>query len=119
MGSIDDALAGLRDPDRACLRHVVACAREASPEAVDGVSYGVPALLLAGKPLLGVAAAARHLALHPFSPAVLDAVAPALEGFSRSRGTIRFTADSPLPDDVVREIVRLRGIEITGPRGPA
>jgi uncharacterized protein YdhG (YjbR/CyaY superfamily) len=114
MGSIDDALAALQDPDRACLQRIIASARAVCPDAVDGVSYGLPALLLQGKPLLGVAAAAHHLALYPFSPAVLDAVAPALEGFPRSKGTVRFTAARPLPDDLVREIVRLRRLEIAG-----
>jgi uncharacterized protein YdhG (YjbR/CyaY superfamily) len=115
MGSVDDSLAALPAADRACLQRVIACAREVRPDAQDGVSYGLPALLLGGKPLLGVAATARHLALYPFSPAVIDAVAPALQDFARSRGTIRFTAARPLPDDVVREIVRLRSLEITGP----
>jgi uncharacterized protein YdhG (YjbR/CyaY superfamily) len=31
-----------------------------------------------------------------------------------SKGTIRFTPDTPLPDDVVEDIVRLRLAEITG-----
>lgn len=114
MGSVEDALAALEEPDQACLRAVVATARGARPDAVDGVSYGMPALVLAGKPLLAVAATAGHLSLYPFSSGVIDAVAPRLEGFSRSKGTIRFTADHPLPEDLVREIVRLRSLEIAG-----
>lgn len=70
------------------------------------------ALKLDGKPLIGVVAAARHLAVFPFSPAVIDAVAGRLEGFSLSKGTIRFTPDHPLPDEIVEEIVRLRRAEI-------
>jgi uncharacterized protein YdhG (YjbR/CyaY superfamily) len=37
---------------------------------------------------------------------------PALKLFSLSKGTIRFTPDHPVPDDVVEEIVRLRRAEI-------
>lgn len=70
------------------------------------------ALKLDGKPLIGVVAAARHLSVFPFSPAVIDAVAGRLEGFSLSKGTIRFTPDHPLPDEIVEEIVRLRRAEI-------
>ncbi|WP_434995304.1 iron chaperone [Arthrobacter sp. Ld5] len=114
MGSVEDALAALDAPVRECLCAVVATARSARPDAVDGVSYGLPALILAGKPLLAVAATARHLALYPFSPTVIDAVAPRLDGFSRSRGTVRFTVDHPLPEELVRDIVLLRGREIEG-----
>ncbi len=82
------------------------------PEAVEGVSYGMPALKVEGKPLLGVVAAAKHLSIFPFSPAVIDAVANRLGGYSLSKGTIRFTSDHPVPDDVLEEIVRLRRAEI-------
>lgn len=112
MGSIDDSLAALPEPDRACLQRVVEIAREVVPEAVDGVSYGMPALKLDGKPLIGFVAAAKHLSIFPFSPEVVDAVANKLDGFSLSKGTIRFTPDHPVPDDVVEEIVRLRRAEI-------
>ncbi len=114
MGSVDDALAALEGPDQECLRAVVATARDARPDAVDGVSYGLPALVLAGKPLLAVAATARHLSLYPFSSRVIGAVTPRLDGYSRSKGTIHFTADHPLSEDLVREIVRLRSREIEG-----
>ena len=112
MGSIDDSLAALPEPDRGCLQRVVEIARDIVPEAVDGVSYGMPALKLDGKPLIGFVAAAKHLSIFPFSPEVVDAVADKLEGFSLSKGTIRFTPDHPVPDDVVEEIVRLRHAEI-------
>jgi uncharacterized protein YdhG (YjbR/CyaY superfamily) len=112
MGSVDNSLAGLPEPERGCLRHVVAIARAVVPEATEGMSYGMPALKYEGKPLLGVVMAAKHLSVFPFSPAAIDAVAARLEGYSLSKGTIRFTAEHPLPDDVVEDIVRLRCAEI-------
>ena len=112
MGSIDDSLAALPEPDRACLQRVIKIARDLVPEAVDGVSYGMPALKLDAKPLIGFVAAAKHLSIFPFSPEVVDAVANKLDGFSLSKGTIRFTPDHPVPDAVVEEIVRLRRAEI-------
>lgn len=45
-------------------------------------------------------------------PAVVDAVAGRLEGYSLSKGTIRFTPKHPLPDVVLEDIVRLRRAEI-------
>ncbi len=112
MGTVDDALAELPEPGRTCLQHIVAVARSVAPEATDGVSYGMPALKLDGKPLVGVVSAAKHLSIFPFSPAVVEAVAGSLGGYSLSKGTIRFTAEQPLPDAVVEEIVRRRMAEI-------
>lgn len=112
MGVIEEALGRIGEPDRGCLLHVVELARSAAPDATEGMSYGMPALKLGGKPLFGVAAAARHLSIFPFSPAVVEAVAARLEGYSLSKGTIRFTSEHPVPDEVVKEIVRLRMAEI-------
>jgi uncharacterized protein YdhG (YjbR/CyaY superfamily) len=112
MGAFDDSLAAMSEPDRSCLERVIGIARGLAPEAVEGMSYGMPALKLDGKPLIGVVAAANHLSIFPFSPAVVDAVAPKLGGYSLSKGTVRFTPDSPVPDDVVADMVRLRMAEI-------
>lgn len=112
MGIVDDALAKLGEPDRGCLQHVMDIARSLVPDATEGMSYGMPALKLDGKPVVAAVAAAKHLSIFPFSGAVVEAVADRLEGYSLSKGTIRFTAGHPVPDDVVEDIVRLRIAEI-------
>ncbi|RKO26070.1 DUF1801 domain-containing protein [Pseudarthrobacter phenanthrenivorans] len=112
MGAVDDSFAAMSEPDRSSLQRVISIARGIAPDAEEGMSYGMPALRLDGKPLIGVAAAAKHLSIFPFSPEVVDAVAPRLEGYSLSKGTVRFTPDHPVPDDVVAEMVRLRMAEI-------
>jgi uncharacterized protein YdhG (YjbR/CyaY superfamily) len=95
---------------------VVGIARRVAPEAVEGTSYGVPALLVDGKGLLGVRAAGAQLSLVPFSSGAVDAVRDDLAGWSASKGLIRFTVDTPLPDDVVERVVRARLAEIRAPR---
>lgn len=112
MGTIDDALARYPAADRAALARVVEVARHLAPDAQEGTSYGLPALRVSGKPLLGIARTAKHLAVYPFSPAAIDTVRDALVGFDVAKGTIRFTAAHPLPDDVVRRLVAARLAEI-------
>jgi len=51
LGAVDDALAALDEPDRSCLQHVVELARSIAPDTTEGMSYGMPALKLDGKPL--------------------------------------------------------------------
>jgi uncharacterized protein YdhG (YjbR/CyaY superfamily) len=114
MSSIEDALLSVSQPGRDSLLRIVDIARRVAPDAEDGVSYGMPALRVNGKPLIGVTASAKHLSVFPFSPEVVEGVRERLAGYSLSKGTIRFTPDQPLPDDVVEDIVRLRLAEITG-----
>ena len=119
MGTVTDYLAGLSEPERAALAHVVGIAREVVPDAAEGTSYGMPALTYRGKALLSAMRSAKHLAVYPYSPAAVAAVVPRLDGYSHAKGTVRFGADHPLPDDVVRELVAVRVAEIDAQLGPA
>jgi uncharacterized protein YdhG (YjbR/CyaY superfamily) len=115
MGTVTDYLADIADADRrAVLSRVIEVARGVVPDADEGMGYGMPALRHRGKPLIAVVSAAKHLSLFPFSSGVVEAVADDLDGFSVSKGTIRFDVAHPVPDAVVERIVRLRVDEIEG-----
>jgi uncharacterized protein YdhG (YjbR/CyaY superfamily) len=43
----------------------------------------------------------------------VDEVRDRLSGYELSKGTIRFTVEKPLPDDVIRDVVKLRQAEIS------
>jgi uncharacterized protein YdhG (YjbR/CyaY superfamily) len=45
---------------------------------------------------------------------VVAAVAEDLDGYSLSKGTIRFTPETPVPEPVIERMVQLRLAEITG-----
>jgi uncharacterized protein YdhG (YjbR/CyaY superfamily) len=109
---VDEYLAGLEPDQRAALAHVREVVHAAVPDAEEGVSYGMPAFRWRGKPLLGLRAAKAHLSLFPFSPAAVDAVADRLAGFDLAKGTIRFTPDHPVPDEVIVAVVTARQAEI-------
>jgi uncharacterized protein YdhG (YjbR/CyaY superfamily) len=114
VGAVDDYFKSL-DPDtRAAFERIRSLALDIVPDAEQGTSYGMAALRYEGKPLLGFAAAKRHLSIFPFSPPVIDEVRDRLSGFELSKGTIRFAVDKPLADDVIRDVVMLRAAEIAG-----
>ncbi len=112
MSAIDDYLEKLDEPQRDALERICRITREAVPGAEEATSYGMPAFKVKGKPVLGFTVSQRHLSLHPFSPGVIEAVKDGLGGFELSKGTIRFTPDSPIPDEVLRRIIDARLKEI-------
>jgi hypothetical protein len=59
MSALDDYLAGLPQEQREALVRVRAVVERVAPDAEEGVSYGMPAYLHAGRPLLGLRAATR------------------------------------------------------------
>jgi uncharacterized protein YdhG (YjbR/CyaY superfamily) len=112
MSVVDDYLADLGEPRRAPLDHIRHIVREAVPDAVEEKSYGVPAFKVDGRPLLGFSAGRQHLSLYPFSPAVIDALQHDLAGHELAKGTIRFSEENPISDELVRSIVARRLGEI-------
>ena len=114
MGDVDAYLTDQPADVRAGLQHIADLVLEVAPDAVQGTSYGAPAFRHGGRPLVGFSVAKSHLNLFVFSPAVIERVADRLEGFTLTKGTVQFTAEHPVPDDVVRDMVRYRLDELGG-----
>ena len=110
---MDDYLDDLPPAQKAALERVRSVVGDLAPDAEEGTSYGIPAFIYAGRPLLGFNAAKKHLSIYPFSPAAIEAVKDRLGGFDVAKGTIRFSPDSPVPADVLADLVRARMQEIT------
>ncbi len=82
------------------------------PDIEEAMSYGMPAFKYKKRPLLGFRASKNHLSVFPFSPAAIDAARDALAGFDLSKGTVRFTAERPIPDTALNQLLRHRLREI-------
>ncbi len=109
-------LAGVPEDARAELENIRKTIRAAAgPNAEEGFSYGIPAFKLNGRPLVAYAALKNHCSFFPMSPAVIQAHAKELSGYETAKGTIRFTADNPLPSALVRKLVKARIAESEAP----
>ena len=105
--AIDDYLEGVPEPFRRMLSHLREIIREEAPEAVETIGYGIPTFKLDGN-LVHFAAFKNHMSFFPGSTTHNEALKSDLAGYKLAKGTIQFTPDKPLPDDLVRTIVRLR-----------
>jgi uncharacterized protein YdhG (YjbR/CyaY superfamily) len=109
--SVEAYLADVPPKDRAVLQKIRATVRSVVPDAEEKISYGIPAFIWNGN-LVYYGAMKKHLSLFPGSKAVIKKFATELEPFdATSTGTIRFTADKPLPMTLVKKIVRARMAE--------
>lgn len=107
-GTIDEYLADLPEGQKASLERLRGVIREAAPGAEECFSYGMPAFRFEKRVLVAFAARSGHLALYPMSGGIVAAFEAGLAGFDTSKGTIRFQAGTPLPDELVHGIVRAR-----------
>ncbi|MEE9965135.1 MAG: DUF1801 domain-containing protein [Propionicimonas sp.] len=94
------------------LSAILDTARSIAPDAVEGTSYGVPALFHAGLPLVGLARNAKGFALYPFSGAILVGLSADLSSYRVSKGALGFNADQRLPQELVRAVVEARRDQI-------
>ncbi|UXM91573.1 iron chaperone [Paenarthrobacter sp. JL.01a] len=112
MGTVTEYLENVSATSRPVLERIVEIARELAPDAEEGTSYGMPALLVEGKGLVSVLETKKHLALYPFSGQILPEMSEELGGYSWSPGTLRFSVDNPVPDSMVRRILETRLTQI-------
>lgn len=105
--AVDAYLAEVPEPFRGILRHLRAVIREEAPDATEAIGYGIPTFKLEGN-LVHFAAFRNHMSFFPGSTAHNETLKDELKGYKLAKGTIQFTPDRPLPDDLVRRIVRLR-----------
>jgi uncharacterized protein YdhG (YjbR/CyaY superfamily) len=108
---VDTFLAGLAPETRAALEGLRRTIAKAAPDAVEGISYGVPAFKYRGRPLVSFGAGKNHCSFYVQSPAVMDAYGDELAQFDTAKGTIRFAPDKPLPAGLVTKLVKARMAE--------
>jgi uncharacterized protein YdhG (YjbR/CyaY superfamily) len=112
---IDTYLAALPEEQRSALEKLRATIREAAPEAVEVLSYGVPAFKQR-QVLVSYGAAKKHCSFYVMSTAVVDAHKPELSGYKLGKGSVQFTPESPIPAPLVTKLVRARLAEAGGVR---
>jgi len=107
---IDAYLAPLPEAQRAALQHLREVIAAAAPEAEESISYAMPALRYRGRPVVSYLAARKHLSLFPMG--YHTELAKELEPFKALKGTLRFTPERPIPDDVLTRLVKGRIAEL-------
>ena len=90
---------------RAALQRLRETIKAAAPDATEVISYGIPSFKHHGY-LVGFAAFKHHCSFFPGT--ALNAFKKELASYETSKGTIRFTADKPLPAALVRKLVKAR-----------
>jgi len=115
---IDAILAAAPARQREALQALRRMIGEAAPEAVEIISYGMPAFGYHGRALVSYSPFKDHCSLFPMTQALIQANPDRVAGFATTKGTLHFTPDHPLPRDLVVWIVRERMAQIDA-RPPA
>ena len=89
---------------QAILRKVQQVIRQAAPDALEKISYGMPTFWQ-GKNLVHFANFKNHLGFYPTPPAI-EHFAQELADFKTSKGAVQFPYAKEIPYDLIEEITR-------------
>lgn len=107
MTVIDEYFKKIAPRERAELQRIREIVRAVAPDAQEVITYGMPGFKYKNKYFVGFNALKNHLSIFP-SSGPIEALRDKLQGYSLSKGTIRFTLDNPLPEELIKEILRER-----------
>jgi uncharacterized protein YdhG (YjbR/CyaY superfamily) len=91
------------------IRNVI---KENAPDAMETISYGMPAYKLNKKPLVYFAGYAKHIGLYA-TPSGHDHFKQELSVYKQGKGSVQFPLDQSLPIDLIAKIVQFRVLENT------
>ncbi|MEA2621995.1 MAG: hypothetical protein QOH61_905 [Chloroflexota bacterium] len=105
---IDAYLAALPEAQREQLQDLRGHVAREVPDAVELISYDMPAFKLDGQFLISYAGWKKHCSLYPTDEAVLEKYSVALEGHGRTKGSLHFSKERPLPEGFLGDLIRAR-----------
>lgn len=104
---VDAYIAAFPDDVQTQLQNLRATIKAAAPEAVEKISYQMPAFALKGN-LVYYAAWKKHIGFYPGAGSLPDSFAEEVAQYESSKGAIKFPLDQPLPLELIAEIVKHR-----------
>lgn len=105
--NVDDYIADFSPEIQDYLKEIRAKITETAPNAVESISYGMPAYKYKGKPMVYFAGYQKHIGFYA-TPTGHEAFKKELSKYKQGKGSVQFPLDEPMPLDLIAEIVKFR-----------
>ena len=96
---------------RAVLEKLRTCILTATPNAIEIINYNLPSyvLVIGGKrdQQIMMAGYRNHVGLYP-NPVVIEKFDDELKPYKKGKGSVQFSVDQPLPEDLIIQMVKYR-----------
>jgi len=91
---------------------------QTAPNAIESISYAMPAYKVNGRPLVYFAGYKSHIGFYA-TPTGHEAFADELSVYRQGKGSVQFPVDEPLPVNLIKRIVifRIKENEAKTPKG--
>ena len=106
---IDKYIATFPKGTQLLLKQIRKTIRKAAPDALEVISYRMPAYKLNGM-LLWFAGHSKHIGFYPMASGI-NAFKKELSVYKGAKGSVQFPLDKPLPLELIAKIVKFRAAE--------
>jgi uncharacterized protein YdhG (YjbR/CyaY superfamily) len=110
MTVVQDYVANLSEPEKSLIQHLYDVARNIIPETTERMSYGMPSLKYKNKSLVAIMANKKFISLYPFG--AIDKLGVDVSDFDQTSGSIHFSPDKPISDQLLKQIILARKQQI-------
>lgn len=107
FNSIDEYIATFPEEVQNKLEEVRTAIKAAFPDAVERISYQMPAFALNGQNFVHFSAWKTHIGMYPI-PAGTEAFQKEIAKYKSEKSTLKFPLDNPLPLKLIVEVARFR-----------
>lgn len=105
--TVDAYLSIFPEDIREVLERIRSIIMDKAPEAIESISYGMPAYKYHGKPLVYFAAQKKHIGFYA-TPTGHKAFKDELSQYKQGKGSVQFPYSKPIPFDLIGRIVEFR-----------
>lgn len=110
MNEIDLYILSFPTEVQEILAKIRSIVKKMAPEAVESLSYGMPAYKTNNRPLIYFAGYKYHIGFYA-TPTGHEQFSAELSKYKRGKGSVQFPLDQPIPYDLIAQIVEFRVIE--------
>jgi Uncharacterized conserved protein len=107
MNAIDEYIFKFPKEAQEIMQKIRALVKDAAPDAVEQIAYGMPGYKTHGKPLVYFAGYKNHIGLYA-TPSGHEKFAEELSKYKQGKGSVQFPLDQPMPYDLIKRIVVFR-----------
>jgi len=104
--NIEEYIASFPENTQIALEQLRSIIRQEAPNAEEAISYGMPSFKLNGN-MIWFGAFSKHIGFYP-KVTETDALSKELSNYKGTKGSVHFPLNSPLPVELISEMVRVR-----------
>lgn len=107
MKTVEEYIQQFPEEVQQVLNDIRALIKETAPEAVESISYGMPAYKTNKKPLVYFAGYKSHIGFYA-TPQGHEKFQKELSKYKQGKGSVQFPLDQPMPMQLIKDIVLFR-----------